>query len=172
MWETHATAAPSTDATQAESQTADEHVDVVQAPDASRDGAAHLWLLVDEAGGDDEDVVGAHVWLCGAGTGVDAGELATVDRGGAVTVGCWRLRRRVAATPNGTAVTACVAETGELVLQDEAGDEAREAVQSGVALIVVHGAALRGEDVVVPVRKAAPGCQIYIPRCNHLGLYD
>jgi hypothetical protein len=44
---------------------------------------------VDEVGGDDEDVVGAHVGLCGAGTGVDAGDLAPVDRGGAVTGGRW-----------------------------------------------------------------------------------
>ena len=89
MRETHATATPGIDASQAESQTAEEHVDVVQAPGASRHGAAHLWLLVDEVGGDDEDVVGAHVGLCGAGTGVDAGDLAPVDRGGAVTGGRW-----------------------------------------------------------------------------------
>ena len=46
------------------------------------------------------------------------------------------------ATPNGTAVTACAPEAGEVVLQDEAGDEAREAVQADVAVAVVDAAAL------------------------------
>lgn len=163
MWEVQATSAPGINATQAGPQTgpqtAEEHVDAVQAPDASRRGAGDLWLLVDEVGGDDKDVVGAHVWLCGARTGVDAGELGPADRGGAVTVGCWG-RRRVVATPDGTAVTACVAEASEVVLQDEAGDEAREAIQTDVAVVVVNAAALRGEDVVVPIGKAALGRQL------------
>lgn len=117
-----------------------------------------MWLLlVDEVGGDDEDVVGAHVGLCGAGTGVDAGELAPVaDRGSAVAVSSrWRRRRGGVAAPEGTAVAACVAETGEVVLQDEAGDEAGQAVQADA--VVVHAAALRGEQVVVPVRGDGPG---------------
>lgn len=158
MWEVQATAAPGVNATQTEPQTAEEHVDAIQAPDASRRGAGDLWLLVDGVGGDDEDVVGAHVGLCGAGTGVDAGDLAPADRRGAVTVGCLG-RRRVVATPDGTAVTACVAEAGEVVLQDEAGDEAREAIQADVAVVVVDAAALRGEDVIVPVGRATLGRQ-------------
>lgn len=150
MGEIQATAAPGTDANRTKSQTAEDHVDVIQVPSPSRPGGAHLWLLVDEVGGDDEDIVGAHVWLCGSGAGVDAGELApAVDRGGAVAVRS-RRRRRGAAAPEGTAVAACVSEAGEVALQDEAGDEAGEAVQADA--VVVQAAALRGEAVVVPGR--------------------
>lgn len=117
MWWIRATAAPGIDATQTKSQAAEEHVDVAQAPDASRPGSAHLWLLVDEVGGDDEDVVCTHVGLLGTRTGVDARGLAIVERGGAVTVCPWR-RRRVVAAPDGTTLAARVAEAGEVVLQD------------------------------------------------------
>ncbi|KAG6357901.1 hypothetical protein INS49_013784 [Diaporthe citri] len=150
MGEVQATAAPGTDATtQTKSQTAEDHVDIIKVPSPSRPGGAHLWLLMDEVGGDDEDIVGAHVRLCGAGTSVDTGKLApAVDRGGAVAVRS-RRRRRGAAPPEGTAVAACVSEAGEVVLQDETGDEAGEAVQADA--VVVHAAALRGEAVGVPV---------------------
>lgn len=148
MGEIQATAAPGTDATQTKSQTAEDHVDIIQVTSPSWPGGAHLWLLVDEVGGDDEDIVVAHVGLRGAGTGVDTGGLApAVDRGGAVAV---RSRRRGIAPPEGTAVAACVSEAGEVVLQDKAGDEAGEAVQADA--VVVQAAALRGKAVIVPVR--------------------
>lgn len=163
MWDVQATAASGIDATQTEPQAAQDHVDVVEVPGPHRPGGAQLWLLVDEVGGDDKDVVGAHVGLCGAGTGVDAGQLAPVvvdDRGGAVAVRRRRRRRGVAA-PEGAAVAACVAETGELVLQDEAGDEAGEAVEAEAAdVVAVDATALRGEEVVVPAKGlGAPGSQ-------------
>jgi hypothetical protein len=78
----------------------------------------------------------------------------------------------VVATPDGTAGTACVAEAGEVVLQDEADDQAREAVQAVAAAAVSDAAALRGEDAIISVREAALVCQILIvamkPDCEGL----
>lgn len=130
MGEVQATAAPGTDATKTEPKTVEEHADVVQASQPCQPcqpRGAHLRLLVDVVGGNDEDVVGAHVWLCGGRTGVDAGGQAPVDGSGAVAVRGQRGGRR-GATPKGTAVAACVAEAGEVVLQDETGDEAGDGV--------------------------------------------
>lgn len=86
MREVQATTAPGVDASQANAQTIEEQVDVVQVAHPCRPQAPHLlWLLVDVVGGDDEDVVGAHVRLRGVGTGVDAGKLlAPVGRSGSV----------------------------------------------------------------------------------------
>lgn len=168
--EVEATAAPGIDATQTASQTTEEHVDIIQAPSRCRPSDAHLWLLVDEIRGDDEDVVGAHIGLCGAGTGVDARGLAPVDVGGAVAV---RRRWRGVAAPEGTAVAACIAEAGEVVLHNEAGDEAGEAVQieavgAGDVVEVGTAATLWGEEVIVSVRGRHQAVRNHIkPRGNH-----
>ncbi|KUI62240.1 hypothetical protein VP1G_11318 [Cytospora mali] len=61
--------------TQGKAQIVEEHVDIVQVS-SSQPGCLVLrllgLLLLDMSGRDDEDIVGAHVWLRGVGTGVNA----------------------------------------------------------------------------------------------------
>lgn len=71
-------------------------------------------------------------------------------------------------------MAACVAEAGEVVLQDESGDQAGQAVQAGAVDVVdvdeVSAAAWRGKEVVTPARGRPTVVRQYVDGLSTLTL--